>query len=459
MVPGWEYTGVKFARRFQQKIGEAFSSSEIDSIAQLTGFKVRKSKLTPIMFLDTVLFKEADSASISLEDHCISLKKRYDVDIRKQSLAERFNEQATSFIQTLLQCQLSSQMTAEIRKENLNSALRHFTSVKIKDSTRFQIPECLKEHYPGSTGCASGAGVHVQYEFDLLGGAGNVLNVTDALEQDVNDAIHTQDQIEKGSLIIRDLGYFATSVLTTADKRGAYYITRARHRMIYRHADTGKEINFNSVYNKMKKANLSHMEIPIAIGSPPVPNRLIIERIPQGEVEKRIAKAGKEARKKRRKLSDEYRSRARLNLFITNVPAEWISSENVRKLYRLRWQIELRFKAWKSFYHLDAVKKMQRYRFECYLYAILLLLMINGEIATNYSTILMKHTGRPLSMLKFYKTTSQAIITFREALLVGDDKLFKYLSLLYQICYERLLTEKRKGHTAPLAEVLLQNLS
>lgn len=440
-------------------MSEAFSGAELDSVARETGFKVRESKLTPVMFLDAVLFKEADSAAISLEDHCIALKQRYDLDIRKQSLAERFNGSATLFMQELLRRQLSLQIAADIRHENLNEQLRHFTSVKIKDSTRFQVPESLKEHYPGSTGAASGAGVHIQFEFDLLAGAGNVVTVTDALQQDVNDAIRTQAHIEPGSLIIRDLGYFSTSVLQEAHQRGAYYITRARHRMIYRHADTDKEINFNSVYNKMKKGNLSHMELPISIGDKKIRNRLIIEMLPESEVEKRIAKAGKEARKKCRQLSQEYKSRARLNLFITNVPDNWISTENVRTIYRLRWQIELRFKAWKSFYHIDAIKKMQRYRFECYLYATLLLLMINSEIATNYSAALLRHTAKPLSILKFYKTTSQHTATFREALLTCGDKLLKYLAGLYEISHEKLLTEKRKGHTAPLAQVLIKSLA
>ena len=117
----------------------------------------------------------------------------------------------------------------------------------------------------------------------------------------------------------------------------------------------------------MKKYKISHLEIPIALGKTRMRNRLIIEMMPDNEVEKRIAKAAREGTKKGRQLSEEYKIRARLNLFITNVPAEWISTEKIRTVYRLRWQIELRFKAWKSFFHIDAIKKMQRHRFECYL--------------------------------------------------------------------------------------------
>lgn len=458
VIPGWECAGIPFAKRFEKKISEAFNPSELDALARETGFKVRESKLTPVMFLDTVLFKEADNTAVSLEDHCIALKLRYNVDIKKQSLAERFNEQATEYLEEILHRQLSQQITSHIQEENLNNELRHFTSIKIKDSTRFQVAECLKEYYPGSTGAATGAGIHIQFEFDILGGQRNILAITDALQQDAVDAEQTQDDIGPGSLIIRDLGYFSTAVLGTAHEAGAYYITRAIHRMHYYHAVSGKEINFKAVYRKMKKDNLDNLEIPILLGEKKLPNRLIIEMLPDEEVAKRIAKADKEARKKGRQLSEEYKIRARLNLFITNVPADWIPTEKVRRVYRLRWQIELRFKAWKSFYRIDAIKKMQRHRFECYLYATLLLVMINLEIGANFFAILLKHAAKPLSILKFYKTTSQQIATLREALFHCGEKLISYLALLYEISYKKLLTEQRKGHTAPLIEILLKKV-
>lgn len=426
-------------------------------MAVKTGFKIRRSKLTPTMFVDTVLFKEMDNGAASLEDHCIALKQRYDLSIKKQSLDERFDQTAAKFIQELLSRQLSNQISSTIERERLGKVFQHFTSVKIKDSTRFQVSECLKEYYPGSTGAASGAGVHIQFEFDILNGKVNDLRVTDALHQDMSDAQQHMDGIEKGSLIIRDLGYFSTRILEHAHKEQAYYITRTKARMNFVHAESGKNIHFDAVYRKMKRSNLRHMELPVVIGDKALRSRLIVEMLPEKEVEKRIAKASREAQKKGRNLSDEYKSRARLNLFLTNVPAEWIATTQVRKIYQIRWQVELRFKAWKSFYDLDAVKKMQRYRFECYLYSTLLLLMINLEIASSFFSILWRHTSKPLSLLKFYKTTSQNIAVLRRSVL-GGDNLIHYLGFLYEVSFEKLLTEKRKHQSGSLEEILSENL-
>lgn len=456
-MPGWE-SSEQFAKKFQKKISALYCEKELDSIGKQTGFKIRKSKLTPLMFVDTVLFKEANNAMISLEDHCIALKQRYGLAIKKQSLDERFDEESVNFIRELLRRHLVNQITSTLDKDRLHEALGHFSSVKVKDSTRFQISESLKEHYPGSAGGASGAGIHIQFEFDILHGKVNELNVTHALRQDTTDAQQTMSSIEKGSLILRDLGYFSSKVLAHIQQEQAYYITRPKPGINFYEGTSRKKIELGSIYQKMKRQRLSSMELAVCFGEENLPMRLIIEIVPDKEVQKRLHKVQKEAKKKGWALSDEYKSRARLNLFMTNIPSAWVPTSFVRKVYQLRWQIELRFKAWKSFYYLDAIKKTQLHRFECYLYATLLLLMIHMEIGNQFFSILWRHTGKPLSFLKFHKTTSQGIMTLREAILWEKEKILPHLKFLYQISYEKLLTEKRKHHRSSLENILSQTI-
>lgn len=443
----------RFAKSLKQKIGTIYSAKHLEEVAKRTGFMQRKSKLTPIMFYDMVLFKELDSGTMSLTDHCVALKQHYGVDIKKQSLDERFDSCSVAFVQELLKEQFTNQLSTAIKKENLTDELGHFSSIKPKDTTRYQIPSHLKEYYPGNTGSATGAGIHIQFEYDILNGRVNDLTVTDALRQDTTDAKQTIGDIEKGDLILRDLGYFSSDVLEQIDEREAYYISRPATGITLRYAKNQEKINFTSLYRRMKTKGLDSLEIAVLMGQKKLPVRLIVEVLPEQQVQKRLARAKKEAQKEGRNLTDEYKSRARLNLFVTNIPAQKVSTEKIRKIYRLRWQIELRFKAWKSFYHLAATKKMQRCRFECYLYSTLLLLLINWEIALNFFSILWNHTLKPLSLLKFHKTTSQHISVLRAAVLEAGDSLMNYIFFLYQVSYEHLMTEKRKHHKG-LEEIL-----
>lgn len=100
---------------------------------------------------------------------------------------------------------------------------------------------------------------------------------------------------------------------------------------------------------------------------------------------------------------------------------------------------------------------MQRHRFECYLYATLLLLMINFEIAVNFFAILWEHTSKPLSFLKFLKTTSQYLTLLRNAIMENGEAMRSYLRFLFEVSCKRLLTEKRKNHLGSFEEILSAN--
>ena len=64
-------------------------------------------------------------------------------------------------------------------------------------------------------------------------------------------------------------------------------------------------------------------------------------------------------KKKGYQTSEEYKFMSRFNLFITNVPKETLPDEVVSVLYRMRWQIELIFKIWKSIFGIHLFTSCQ----------------------------------------------------------------------------------------------------
>jgi len=64
------------------------------------------------------------------------------------------------------------------------------------------------------------------------------------------------------------------------------------------------------------------------------------------------------------------------NVLITNVPAALLSLEEAMVVMRLRWQIELLFKLWKSHGHLDEWRTANPARILCEVYAKLLALVL-----------------------------------------------------------------------------------
>lgn len=408
------------------------------------------------MFMDMLLFKIFDNGSMSLNDHSVDLYMKHGVQVRKQSLHDRFSEESVKFVRSVLEENLEKQISNAIETK----ALSQFSSVKIKDSTRFQIPANLKEDYPGSGGSASGAGVHIQFEFDLLCSKISDLRVTDALRQDQTDAKQTVEQIEKNSLLLRDLGYFSIEVLKEIEAREAYYISRINQttKIFNKKEDLYYELDLKKIHRKMKRNKWLSQELDVYIGNKEkLPVRLLIECLPQAEVNTRLAKAGKVARKHGRTLSDEYKAYAALNILVTNAPKEKLPVEHIRTLYRLRWQIELRFKAWKSICKVHTIKKMSCHRFETYLYASLLFIIITWEIATSLFSAAWLQTGKALSIIKCYKAIVQTRIQLREAITNPKKSLRYYLECLTEVSTLFLQLERRKNHLSQ-EEILLLNL-
>jgi len=440
-----------------KKFSELYSEEHIEEVAYETGFITRKRKLSPLSFLDTLLFNKQDNESVSLNDYSVSLQVRHQMQIRRQSIDERFNERSVAFVRKLLEEQLEKQLETALKPV----CFQRFTSVKIKDSTRFELSDSLKDAYPGNGGAASEAGAHIQFEFDLKNGKTSEIKITDAKHQDVTEAEISLPEIEEGSLIIRDLGYFSMKVFQDiASERKAYFISRLKPRIKIFTCTAGRfdPLDLEKEYQSLKQTGLAWKELEVYIGEDrKVPVRMLIELLPEQEMEKRMRKASREAQKKGRVLSKEYRAYASLGLFITNVPKQWIKSEHIRKIYQLRWQIELRFKCWKGLCRIHLIKKMKLHRLNTCLYACLLYILINWEISMSLLSHYWKTTSRILSVYKCFKAIIQSTSMLREALFRGVRKLQDYFKVIENIDPRNLWLENRNGRLC-LEKILLTNL-
>jgi len=97
--------------------------------------------------------------------------------------------------------------------------------------------------------------------------------------------------------------------------------------------------------------------------------RILAVRLPSDVVEERRRKSRANAYRKGRTLSAEKLAWLEWRVFITNVPGTILTVQQIILMYRLRWQIELLFKLWKSEGQLNRVAGKRRERVLCELYA------------------------------------------------------------------------------------------
>lgn len=214
------------------------------------------------------------------------------------------------------------------------------------------------------------------------------------------------------------------------------------------HENKGEHIpiEWKVLDNDFKKNKLKQMDLNVALSKEnKLKARMVIIPVSDNVYQKRIKGASKHARSKGCQLTDEYRIKARYNIFITNISSDRFSAQEVLKVYRLRWQVELVFKTWKSSLSVDKTKKVKKERFECQLIAKIIWALINWRIYQFIDLAIKKaEPDKGISILKFFKQ-SKKYISIPRQIIEHPDLLKKMINKQIIPITSNLLIEKKKG--------------
>lgn len=362
-----------------------------------------------------LLTKCFSSDQESLTGHAIDLKLNRDIDIKKQSIHNKFSDKAVYFLKALLSVQLSKKFTVP------SKFLDMFASVIIHDSTRFGLPESFTEHYSGYGGRGAPAGGKIQFAYDLKSHQVCHATLGSSSSNDLTDC-KGNEWITEGSLVLRDLGYYSHEGFKEIMNKGAFFISKAKPKTALFDIH-GKRIDLPKLLRRMKKRGLKAVEMDLTVGlEGSFRARVIITLVPEEVKNKRLKAVAYKANNRNYTVQKEYKAWAGINVFVTNVSNEWLTSEKVMDIYRLRWQVELVFKTWKSHYKIDRYKTMRKERMECYLFATLLLVTLQWKIFSWLNHNSMKR-GLPLSLHKFTMLMVRLKSTFNEAIVRSKVKM------------------------------------
>ena len=390
-----------------------------------------------------MLYCASHSQLCSLSQASSSASDVCGLKIAKQSIDGRFTGEAVAFVLDVLKEVLERQLS----KVFCADFLPQFNQVCIKDSTKFNVDNRLSGHFKG-TGAKPGttkACVCIQYEYDLRSGKILDLNVTEGVRNDAMDAAQTKERINKTDLILRDLGYYNLSILTGFAKAGAFFISRLNTSTLIYDLGQTDNLKFTELYAQMKKHNLTSCEKQVLVGKKDQEElRLIVVIVPEHVYEERIKKINEYNKFRGWKTSDDYKARCRFNLFITNVPSENISLQEVMLLYRLRWQVELMFKNWKSVCAIHKLQPMKYERFTCLLFAKLILIVVNLQIIRNLQGYHFKKTSQILSEYKCFKTLQDSFSILKSIWKERRKKSENNLMKLFRLFSSNHWKENRK---------------
>ncbi len=360
------------------------------------------------------------------------------VVMSREALHLRFTAAALSFMQICTEFILKQRINA---MSVINSQLlNHFTRIHIFDSTSWDIDPNLHDVLPGSGGAASSANCKVQLCYEYLHGALSFFDVIPGNNPDNSYVTKLPALIERGELLIADLGYFCLTSLKGIAESGAYFIFRFLVGTNIYDAATMRPIDLRCL---LEKATGNAYQMDVVMGSQKqkhVSCRLICLRVGDAIAEKRRRKLKQNAAKKGRTISELHLFMAGWTLMVTNVPREWLPPEMARPLYALRWQIELLFKQLKSVLAIHKSDTSKEHRLRCELLGKLIVAILIHRIHSDVNITLWNTKRQEVSMDKLYKRIQERAFIMMGKLLTSLSEALQYLTCEL----ERLMNNCRK---------------
>ena len=320
--------------------------------------------------------------------------------ITKQSLNNRITLETECFIREIVSHQLSER-TKPLQTKKVKGVLKYFNNVMIDDSTTIHLPDELAEVFPGNVTRGKRralAKIHAMY--NLTQNNFPFLNIHDYSNNDQSLSAAVLPYLNRGDLCIRDLGFLTLDVVGEMIKKDVSYLSRKSFSTKIYDSKTGTEINLVKELRKHK-----FIDKEVLIGQKhQLKVRLIAHKMPDSKANERIRKA-KENPDKRANHSLEYYKLLAFNIYITNISLVQCSIENLLSLYKLRWNIEIIFKSWKSCFSLEKLIHHQctnAIRVKCIIYLMLLYIYMFQVVWLKYceSKIKTENPKVELSLLK-----------------------------------------------------------
>ena len=396
------------------------------------------------MFLETLMFKVFSADKQSLNDHCLSLLFNNAVSIRKQSFDSRFSDEATEFVKRLVENQIQS-----ITSIDNAFSIKGFNKVCIQDSTRFGLPDAFENEFKSFGGRSSKAGMQIQFSYDLLRHKIHTIDIDSASVNDRSYAVNN-DWIEKDDLVIRDLGYFSMDGFKQIQEKDSFFLSRAYPRTALFEKHSGKliRLDLDALIRKMETNNIELIEKNIYCGlDQKMPMRAIIQRLPPELKEKRLRQKRRRAAENKSKsaMSKDYALWAGINVYLTNTSSKDLPAKQAKDIYSTRWQIELVFKTWKSFYQIDKFKTYKINRMKFYIYTSLLLALIHWQVFGFLQKVVFQQYELLLSLHKYVKYMLHLKTDWIQIIRSRKDALIGLIKKTVPLIDQYLIKEKKKN--------------
>lgn len=375
-------------------------SIEFDQIAKDTNFIKRKSAKFSAFGIVVALLKCAISGKGSFNQIASHLKRIEKKACSRQAIFQRINESCVRYLRRIVRSIISSQATAA---SNICKKWG-FKRLLTEDSTFQKMHSHNAANFPAH-GNKQGAtsGFKIDFIYDMITGKALSQKLAGGTVQDKILGLRILDFVRKGDLILRDMGYFSIEVFEAIRSKYGHWLSRLPANV---NVTTMDDIPIEKLLRSRKH---NRLDIKVKVGNAEHKCRMVAVR-----ADAALAAQRRRQRKSETKGTPSSQALVRdgWHILLTSLDEDHAMAD-LFEIYRLRWNIEVRFKAWKQALNMrDLFKRYSNsYHQESLIYAALIFQLITLNVAAN-----LKLGGRVLSLENFSVEITTAINTItREA--------------------------------------------
>ena len=313
-----------------------FNEARLNELGKLSKFCRREREVTPFRLALSLIESFASGSTRCIADLQRAFNALSGAEVQYKPFHNQLSKRQFPHFMRLLLSRMLNELACQVLRFDPHSPFVRFAHIRIQDGTSYAVKSTLAATFPGRFTKVSPAAVELHVDLDLLSEMMNrvVLTPDTVAERYFLPAVEEV----AGGLLLGDRGYYAAAYLERLEQAGGHFIVRAKANInpliIQAIGPDGREVKalrqqrLKAVSGRLSK--YEHLDMTVRYGEDEqaFECRLIVHP----------------------NLNKDDAPR----YLVTNLEREAFTVQHISDGYRLRWQVELLFKEWKSYANLHA---------------------------------------------------------------------------------------------------------
>lgn len=317
------------ANKFQSVLDE----NALNERGQDLGLVKRQRLVTPFRLGLSVMGSMATQQVQTIADLHRQFNELWELDTDYNAFYKQLAKAAAPefFLDSLRD--IMSQLTMKVLGFEAGKAFSEFDRLILQDGSSFALHDALAHVFPGRFSAVLPAAVELHCTLDLLQDA--PLTISLSPDTDSEHEYCPAPESLRGDLLMADRGYLNLAYLREIDRHGGHFLVRAKSglnpRVISAFYENGnlmkscQDRDLQAIVSKCPKRQRAELEVEWLIDGEPFRSRLIVRWNPETKC---------------------------FDYLLSNLSQHKYPIDTLCLGYKLRWQVELLFKEWKSYTNL-----------------------------------------------------------------------------------------------------------